>query len=56
MSDDQQEIDLSSVPPVPPEVEQAAMLGNVREAVSLYVKHTGIDEQTAQAVVAELAG
>ncbi len=55
MSDEQQ-IDLSEVPPVPPEVEQAAMLGNPRDAVTLYVKHTGVDEQTAQAVVAELAG
>ena len=56
MSDEQPQIDLSAVPPVPPEVEQAAMLGNARDAVTLYVKHTGVDEQTAQAVVAELAG
>ena len=49
------EIDMSQVPPVPPEVEQAAMLGNTKDAVNLYVKHTGIDEETARAVVAELA-
>jgi hypothetical protein len=49
------QIDTQNVPPVPPEVEQAAMLGNTKDAVTLYVKHTGIDEETARAVVAELA-
>ena len=49
------QIDMSQVPPVPPEVEQAAMLGNTKDAVSLYVKHTGVDEQTAHAVVAHLS-
>ena len=48
-------IDLSQVPPVPPEVEQAAMLGNTKDAVYLYMKFTGVDEETAQAVVAHLA-
>jgi len=51
-----EQIDMTQVPAVPPEVEQAAMLGNVKDAVSLYVKHTGVDEDTARAVVAELAG
>jgi hypothetical protein len=42
-------------PPPPPEVEQAAMLGHLEEAVSLYVTHTGIDEKTARAAVEKLA-
>jgi hypothetical protein len=42
-------------PPPPPEVEQAAMLGHLEEAVSLYVTHTGVDEETARAVVEKLA-
>lgn len=49
------QIDLTQVPPVPPEVEQAAMLGNVKDAVNLYVKFTDVDEETARAVVAHLA-
>lgn len=49
------QIDTTDVPPVPPEVEQAAMLGNVKDAVSLYVKHTGVDPETAQSVVEQLA-
>ncbi len=48
-------IDMTNVPPVPPEVEQAAMLGNTKDAVTLYVKHTDIDEETARAVVAHIA-
>jgi len=48
-------IDTTDAPPVPPEVEQAAMLGNVKDAVGLYVKHTGVDPAVAEAVVAELA-
>jgi len=51
----EQQIDMSEVPPVPPEVEQAAMLGNVSDAVNLYVKFTGVDEDTARTVVAQLA-
>jgi hypothetical protein len=42
-------------PPPPPEVEQAVMLGHLEEAVSAYVAHTGIDEETARAVVDRLA-
>ena len=49
------EIDLNEHPPVPPEVEQAAMLGNTRDAVNLYMKFTGVDEETAHAVVAHLS-
>jgi hypothetical protein len=49
------QIDTTEAPPVPPEVEQAAMLGNVKDAVTLYVKHTGVDTDVAQAVVAQLA-
>ena len=50
-----EEFDLTKVPPVPPEVEQAAMLGNTKDAVNLYMKFTDVDEETARAVVAELA-
>ena len=42
------------LPPPPPEVEQAAMLGQIEEAVSLYMAHTGIDEETARAEVQRL--
>ena len=47
--------DIADTPPVPPEVEQAAMLGNVKDAVTLYVKHTGVDDDLALAVVEQLA-
>jgi hypothetical protein len=50
-----EQIDLSQLPPVPPEVEQAAMLGNTKDAVNLYVKFTDVDEETAAAVVAHLS-
>jgi hypothetical protein len=42
-------------PKPPPEVESAALLGHIEEAVRLYVLHTGIDEETAREVVAQLA-
>ncbi len=42
-------------PTPPPEVEQAVMLGHLEEAVSLYIAHTGVDEETARAVVERLA-
>jgi hypothetical protein len=42
-------------PKPPPEVESAVLLGHIEEAVSLYVLHTGIDEETAREVVAQLA-
>jgi hypothetical protein len=42
-------------PTPPPEVEQAVLMGHLDEAVSLYVTHTGIDEQTAREVVERLA-
>ncbi len=42
-------------PTPPPEVEQAVMLGHLEEAVGLYVTHTGVDEETARAVVEKLA-
>jgi hypothetical protein len=42
-------------PTPPPEVEQAAMLGHLEEAVSLYMTHTDVDEETARAVVSKLA-
>jgi hypothetical protein len=42
-------------PPPPPEVEQAALLGHIDDAVSLYVKFTGVDPETARRVVEKLA-
>jgi hypothetical protein len=50
-----EQIDTSAAPAPPPEVEQAAMLGHIDDAVSLYLKHTDVDPDTARAVVAELA-
>jgi hypothetical protein len=43
------------LPTPPPEVEQAVMLGHLEEAVSLYVTHTDVDEETARAAVQKLA-
>jgi hypothetical protein len=42
-------------PKPPPEVESAVLLGHIEEAVSLYVTHTGIDEETAREVVKQLS-
>jgi hypothetical protein len=42
-------------PPPPPEVEQAVLMGHLDEAVSLYITHMGVDEETARAVVERLA-
>lgn len=42
-------------PPPPPEVEQAALLGHLDDAVSLYVKFTGVDPEVARQVVERLA-
>jgi hypothetical protein len=47
--------EIPGVPEPPPEVEQAVLMGHLEEAVGLYVTHTGIDEQTARAVVERLA-
>ena len=49
------EVDLSQLPKAPPEVEQAAMLGNTKDAVNLYMKFFDVDEETAHSVVAQLA-
>ena len=42
-------------PPPPPEVEQAALLGHLDDAISLYVKFTGVDRETARKVVERFA-
>jgi hypothetical protein len=44
-----------NAPPPPPEVEQAALLGHIEDAVSLYVKFTDVDPETARQVVERLA-
>jgi hypothetical protein len=43
------------LPPPPPEVEHAALLGHIDDAVNLYVKFTGVDPDTARRVVEQLA-
>jgi hypothetical protein len=43
------------LPKPPPEVEQAALMGHIEEAVSLYVLHTDIDEERARELIAQLA-
>jgi hypothetical protein len=42
-------------PTPPPEVEQAALLGHIDDAVSLYLKFTDVDPETARQVVERLA-
>jgi hypothetical protein len=42
-------------PTPPPEVEQAALLGHIDDAVSLYVKFTDVDPEVARQVVEKLA-
>ena len=42
-------------PPPPPEVEQAALLGHIEDAVALYMKFTDVDPETARRVVEKLA-
>jgi hypothetical protein len=49
------EHDQPEIPHPPPEVEQAVLLGHLDEAVTLYVTHMGVDEQTARAAVEKLA-
>ena len=46
---------LDDIPAPPPEVEQAALLGHLDDAVNLYVKFTGVDRETARAVVEKFA-
>ena len=53
MSDEATSIE--NAPPVPPEVEQAVLLGHIPEAISSYITHTGVDRETAKAVVDRLA-
>jgi hypothetical protein len=45
----------AELPPPPPEVEHAALLGHIDDAVSLYVKFSGVDPETARRVVEEMA-
>ena len=47
--------DEATRPKPSPEVEQLAMLGQVEDAVRLYVKQAEVDEATAREVVGELA-
>jgi hypothetical protein len=42
-------------PQPPPEVEQAALLGHIDDAVSLYMKFTDVEPEMARQVVEQLA-
>ena len=42
-------------PQPPPEVEQAALLGHIEDAVALYLKFTDVDPEVARQVVERLA-
>lgn len=42
-------------PKPPPEVEQAALLGHIDDAVSLYLKFTDVEPEVARQVVEKLA-
>jgi hypothetical protein len=44
-----------NAPKPPPEVEQAALLGHLDDAVALYLKFTSVDPETARQVVERLA-
>jgi hypothetical protein len=44
-----------NAPPPPPEVEQAALLGHIEDAVSLYLKFTDVDPEVARQVVEKLS-
>jgi hypothetical protein len=46
---------IEGAPTPPPEVEQAALLGHIDDAVSLYVKFTDVDPEVARQVVEKLA-
>ncbi len=45
----------AGAPQPPPEVEQAALLGHLDDAVSLYVKFTDVEPELARQVVEQLA-
>lgn len=45
----------AGAPSPPPEVEQAALMGHIDDAVSLYLKFTDVDPETARQVVEKLA-
>jgi hypothetical protein len=42
-------------PQPPPEVEQAALLGHLDDAISLYMKFTDVEPEVARQVVEKLA-
>jgi hypothetical protein len=46
--------EIEGAPTPPPEVEQAVLLGHIPEAISAYITHTGVDLDTARAVVERL--
>ncbi len=45
----------TELPAPPPEVEQAALMGHLDDAVNLYVKFTGVDRDAAREVVERFA-
>ena len=44
-----------NAPKPPPEVEQAALLGHLDDAISLYMKFTDVEPEVARQVVEKLA-
>jgi hypothetical protein len=45
---------LTDNPKPSPEIEQLVLFGRIDEAVALYAKQAGVDDETARAVIAEL--
>lgn len=45
----------AGAPKPPPEVEQAALMGHIDDAVNLYLKFTDVDPDVARQVVEQLA-
>ena len=45
----------AGAPKPPPEVEQAALMGHIDDAVALYLKFTDVDPEIARQVVEKLA-
>jgi len=45
----------AGAPKPPPEVEQAALMGHIDDAVSLYLRFTNVEPEVARQVVEQLA-
>ena len=47
--------DVTNHPKPSPEIEQLVLFGRIDEAVALYAKQAGVDEDTARGVIQALA-